>query len=77
MARYIKAVECAEVISEKFNIPLSELVDEFAEIPTADVVEVVRCKDCKFRYTATCFSRHETADNDYCSCGAKMDKEGD
>ena len=38
MARYIKAVECAEIISEKLNIPLGDLVDIFAEIPTADVV---------------------------------------
>lgn len=47
MARYIDAVECADTISEKMNIPLGDLVDVFAEIPTADVVEVVRCKDCK------------------------------
>ena len=38
MARYVKAVECAEKISEKLNIPLGDLVDVFAEIPTADVV---------------------------------------
>ena len=38
MAKYIKAVECAEIISEKFNIPLADLVDVFAEINTADVV---------------------------------------
>ena len=36
--RYIDAVECAEIISEKLNIPLGDLVDIFAEIPTADVV---------------------------------------
>lgn len=43
------------------------------DIPTADVEEVVRCKDCKFRYTNTCFAKHETGDMDFCSCGAKMD----
>lgn len=48
MARYIDAVKSAEIISEKLNIPLGDLVDIFAEIPTADVVEVVRCKDCKY-----------------------------
>lgn len=48
---------------------------EVALINLPDFAMVVRCKDCKFRYTTTCFSRHETADNDYCSCGAKMDKE--
>lgn len=31
--------------------------------------EIVRCKDCVFRYTETCFAKHETADNDFCSCG--------
>lgn len=44
--RYVKAVECAEVISKNYDIPLSDLVDVFVEIPTADVVEVVRCCDC-------------------------------
>ena len=36
MARYIEAVKTAEIISEKFNIPLADLVDVFAEIPTAN-----------------------------------------
>ncbi len=40
MSKYIDVVIAAEKISEKHNIPLSELVDTFAEIPTADVVEV-------------------------------------
>ena len=48
MARYVEVVNSAEIISEKLNIPLADLVDVFAEIPTADVVEVVRCKDCKY-----------------------------
>lgn len=47
MSKYIKATDAAEICSDKHNIPLSELVDTFADIPTADVVEVVRCKDCK------------------------------
>lgn len=42
MARYIEAIKAAEVISEKLNIPLGDLVDIFAEIPTADVVKVER-----------------------------------
>ena len=40
MGRLVEAVKCAEIISEKLNIPLADLVDVFAEIPTADVVEV-------------------------------------
>jgi len=38
---YIEAVKAAEVLSEKMNIPIDELVDVFADIPTADVVEVM------------------------------------
>ena len=40
MARYIDAVIGADIISGKLNIPLDDLVDVFAQIPTADVEEV-------------------------------------
>lgn len=33
MNKYIKASQAAEVISDKLNTPLSDLVDVFAEIP--------------------------------------------
>lgn len=46
MPKYIDAVTTAEAISEKLGISLGDLVDIFAEIPSADVVEAVRCKDC-------------------------------
>ena len=36
MAKIVEAVKCAEIISEKFNIPLADLVDVFAKIPTAN-----------------------------------------
>lgn len=48
MSRYIDADKIPYVISE------DGCLDDFAyrydinEVPTADVVEVVRCKDCKF-----------------------------
>lgn len=48
MARYIKDCECAKVISEKFNIPLGDVIDVVYDISTADVVEVVRCRKCKY-----------------------------
>lgn len=50
MGKYIAAVKAAETISEKTGIPLSDLVDIFAEIPAADVAPVVRCKDCEYSY---------------------------
>ena len=55
--------------------------------PTADVAEVVRCKDCRywggviFGYVCRRFSgatlRNETRENDFCSFGAKMDGKGE
>ena len=46
MSKYIRAVVAADAIAEKYGIPLGDLVDTFADIPAADVVEVVRCREC-------------------------------
>lgn len=53
--------------------------------PTADVVEVTRCKDCKFYrpynkpvedFDGRCFAREcETDEYDFCNYGEKMDEE--
>ena len=48
MSKYIRAVVAAMAIEEKHGIPLGDLVDTFADIPAADVVEVVRCRECKY-----------------------------
>ena len=48
MSTYIRAVVAAKAIADKYGIPLGDLVDTFADIPAADVVEVVRCKDCLY-----------------------------
>ena len=85
MSKYVNAVDAAEKIAEKHGIPLGDLVDTFAEIPAADVVEVVRCENCIRRGTEDCAMYYgcesgeqhtwET-DNDFCSWGErKMDKE--
>lgn len=74
MGKYIAAVKAAETISEKTGIPLSDLVDIFAEIPAADVAPVVRCKDCKYRDgtpgqpNILCAQMHE---DDFCSYGER------
>lgn len=53
MPRYIdkqKAVDALYGITEyKNTIPLSSAVFIIEKIPSADVVEVVRCKDCKWQ----------------------------
>lgn len=52
--------------------------------PTADVVEVVRCKNCQFfsgRQECYCHEADENGtpifvrEDDFCSYGARMDKE--
>ena len=72
---------CSDCTSEKsLDCPLCQLHRPFAEIsqiPTADVVEVVRCKDCEYFYqdgnikVCKYWNCHSTTYNAYCSY-AKM-----
>ena len=48
MSTYIRAVVAAKAIAEKYGIPLGDFVDTFVDIPAADVVEVVRCRECLY-----------------------------
>ncbi len=52
----------------------AEIVDD---APTVDAVEVVRCKDCKWRNTRACpymlFNAVARTDKDYCSDGERME----
>ena len=82
MSKYIRAVVAADAIAEKYGIPLGDLVDTFADIPAADVVPVVRCKDCRLRgreecamfYRCECGEQHTwETDNDFCSYGEGID----
>lgn len=80
MSKYIDAVKAAEIVSERHKIPLSELVDIFTEVPTADVKEVkhgewitdkdgyVTCSECGEEHTWDDFQPP------FCDmCGARMD----
>lgn len=78
MPKYIEVVTAAEIVSKKHNIPLADLVDTFAEIPSADVASVVHghwkinC-DGYYPYCSECLYEPEELSN-YCpNCGAKMD----
>ncbi len=85
MPSYIEAVEAAEKISEKYSIPLHELVDVFKDIPSANAKEVVyghwkyndgldlECSRCG-RLALTPFYSYVQYRSAYCPCcGAKMD----
>ena len=37
-----------EQFTKRHILQLGDLVDTFADIPAADVVEVVRCRECKY-----------------------------
>lgn len=63
---------------------LREISYGVEDISAADAAEVVRCKDCVWRgreecamfYRCDCGEQHTwETDNDFCSYGARMDKE--
>lgn len=54
MSKYIRVVVAAMAIADKYGIPLGDLVDTFGDIPAADVVPAVRCKDCHWRGSEEC-----------------------
>ena len=86
MSKYVIAAECAEAISKKYNIPLYDLVDLFADIPAVDVAPKSEWKSGKTPngqwgyYCSICTASFvgENAEwiaksHDYCpNCGAKM-----
>ena len=52
----------------------NQFIDHF---PTADVTEVIRCKDCKFYRKYLCIRAHGPAavvSNDFCSRGVRKEK---
>lgn len=69
----------ADVYKWERDIALSQLEEYgigFAEKKRDDLVEVVRCKDCKFRRTENCaISSDMCLDaHDYCAFGERKDK---
>ena len=80
MAEFIERKALVEFMNEckgndAFNIMATGYAMAFIEkVPAADVVEVVRCRDCKHYYHGTCtndFALNLMRENDYCSYGEK------
>ena len=67
----------AKAINEfdDLDVPISEVAIKIGQtirnLPTADVAEVVRCKNCAYRCTKNCNAKHERADMDFCSSGIR------
>lgn len=58
---------------------VKKIFDEIIDLqPTADVVKVIRCKDCIYWENGRCYllrdATVEVRDNDYCSYGERADE---
>ena len=80
MSDYIKREDVLNTIAieEEFDTPdLVRLASAIENLPSADVVEVVRCNDCNAYNTSGyaegggwCYYHHSVMETDgYCSCG--------
>ena len=82
MAKYIDTskVHIPKGFFNDLNVP--KLLDWLNSQPTADVVPVVRCKDCKHSFFIKSCSKYECQkgcgalkySNDYCSYGERESK---
>ena len=79
MPKYVCASTAAEHISDCLKIPICELADVFADIQPADVVPVVRCKDCEHLMISGCYGECSIGHlgivrpDDFCSYGERKD----
>lgn len=73
LLKYHRYYQLNDAAKEEFDL-YDSYMDEVESIPAADVVEVVRCKDCKHYYHGTCtndFALNLMRENDYCSYGER------
>ena len=87
MARYIDPSKIKltgltfEDINNEVYFSLSDVRKAIEQTPTADVVEVVRCKDCKYwqqvnaERHACYYHGHEMDYDEYCSYGERKEQE--
>ena len=95
MSEYIKREDAQDIIdivlsdylTDSERAILEDVNAEIGEIPSADVVEVVRCKDCKWCKQNNSHGyeweecekinmiglSHDVVDDDYCSYGERKD----
>ena len=81
---YIDRVELIKVIgTDTAPFTTSMVIRHIRNAPAADVMEVVRCKDCIWRgreecamfYRCDCGEQHTwETDNDFCSYGERRNK---
>ena len=85
MTDYISRQAAMKLIEEDIPITLNpievvaNILAELEGVPSADVVEVVRCKDCKWYNKSGCAiyiadDTDKPTDNDYCSYAERKDE---
>lgn len=81
---YIEKEPIIEFITKGLNNPdknkalgydAIEILTEIEFAPTADVVEVVRCKDCKHWNKGDCYRLEMSMEDDFCSYGERKEVE--
>ena len=83
--RYIDANKLIDLATHEGAYGYVDVYDIY-NTPTADVVEVVRCKDCKWAepyragsgnvyFACKEFDAHSLSDDDYCSYGERKEKD--
>ena len=82
---YINLYECRDdfyatvldILSEdSTNDRANQIIDAFDYLPTADVVPVVRCKDCEYNNECSVQDFGEMHQNDFCSRGKRRSDNG-
>ena len=83
---YIDLYECRDdfyatvldILSEDItNDRANQIIDAFDYLPTADVVPVVRCKDCEYNNECSVQDFGEMHQNDFCSHGKRKELDND
>lgn len=86
MKEYIERADAINLLWLFADESCASVVSDFENLPAADVAEVVRCKDCQYYQDAKTnkkgflicpASGMEITETDYCSYGARMDKEAE
>ena len=76
MSRYIDFYLIGELVDSHGNVHYEDLKN----LPTADVVEVIRCEDCRYfaptvEWYECEFHDHYTMTDNYCSYGERREDE--
>ena len=82
MSRYIDADKAIEIWKDQDYIKLSSQETNarimLDAVPSADVVEVVRCKDCIYKERERCgLTRYTVREYDFCNYGVRKENEID